>query len=176
MRLETIAILFATALSTLSTYAGEINSVAIITTHNKWRAEVGVTQKLSYSPALATAAQAWVDKLARTNNCQMRHSKPSGHYGENLYWASAVTWSDGRKELQKVSSKQVANNWASEKAHYDYASNQCTQGEMCGHYTQMVWRTTTKVGCGMAICADSQEQIWACQYKPAGNWVGKRPY
>ena len=47
---------------------------------------------------------------------------------------------------------------------------------MCGHYTQMVWQTSTKVGCAMAVCEDSQEQVWVCQYQPAGNWVGKKPY
>ena len=176
MKLGTIAILSVTALSVFPAYAGEIDSAAFIAAHNKWRAEVGVTEKLSYSPALAVTAQAWVDNLKRTNHCRMRHSKPDGRYGENLYWASALTWSDGYKELQKVSSKQVVDKWGSEKAGYDYASNHCTQGKMCGHYTQIVWRTTTTVGCAMAVCEDTQEQVWACQYQPAGNWVGRKPY
>ena len=106
----------------------------------------------------------------------MRHSAPNGRYGENLFWGSAVTWTDGRKELQKVSSKQVVEDWGSEKADYDYASNACTDGKMCGHYTQIVWRNSAKVGCGVAVCEDTQEQVWVCQYLPAGNWVGKKPY
>jgi len=47
---------------------------------------------------------------------------------------------------------------------------------MCGHYTQVVWRSTTTVGCAMAVCKDSQEQIWVCQYQKPGNWVGQKPY
>ncbi len=176
MKLVTITILAIAALSAFSSYAGEKNPAAFIAAHNKWRTEVGVTDKLSYSPALAATAQAWADNLKQTNHCRMRHSKPDGQYGENLFWGSAMSWSDGRKESQKVSSKQVVESWGSEKVDYDYASNHCTPGKMCGHYTQMVWRSTTTVGCGMAVCEDTQEQVWACQYRPAGNWIGSKPY
>jgi pathogenesis-related protein 1 len=176
MKLVTIVIHTVAALAVLPAYAGEIDTAAFIAAHNKWRAEVGVTEKLSYSPALAVTAQAWVDNLKRTDHCRMRHSKPGGQYGENLYWASALTWSDGRKELQSVSPEKVVDSWVSEKADYDYADNRCKQGKMCGHYTQIVWRTTTTVGCAMAVCEDTQEQVWACRYLPAGNRVGRKPY
>jgi pathogenesis-related protein 1 len=106
----------------------------------------------------------------------MRHSKPDGKYGENLYWGGALNWSDGRKELQKVSPAQVVNGWGSEKVNYDYASNSCMPGKICGHYTQMVWRTTNTVGCARAVCEDTQQQVWVCQYQPAGNIVGEKPY
>jgi pathogenesis-related protein 1 len=106
----------------------------------------------------------------------MRHSKPDGKYGENLYWGSALNWSDGRKELQKVSPAQVVDSWGSEKLNYDYANNSCRPGKICGHYTQMVWRTTTTVGCARAVCEDTQQQVWVCQYQPAGNIVGNKPY
>jgi hypothetical protein len=87
-----------------------------------------------------------------------------------------MNWSDGYKELQKISPEQVVDAWGSEKLDYDYANNSCTPGKMCGHYTQMVWRTTTTVGCAMAVCEDNQTQVWVCQYQPAGNIVGSKPY
>ncbi len=176
MKLSAFAILTIAALFALSAYAAKVDPAAIIAAHNKLRAEVGVTKKLSYSKTLAASAQAWANHLKRTNHCQMRHSELDGKYGENLFWGSAVDWTDGRKELQKVSSKRVVEDWGSEKADYDYSSNQCEHGAMCGHYTQIVWRTTNRVGCGMAVCEDTLEQVWACQYLPAGNWVGKKPY
>ena len=117
----TIPLLLAAGLAAISAYAGEIDTTAFITAHNKWRAEVGVKEKLSYSPTLAVTAQAWVDNLKRTNHCRMRHSKPGGQYGENLYWASALIWSDGRNELQKVSPEKVVDSWGNKKADYDYA-------------------------------------------------------
>ena len=155
--------------------AGEIDREAIVAAHNKWRAQVGVGE-LSYSPELEVSAQAWADNLKKTDHCQMRHSKPYGRYGENLYWASALVWSDGRRELQKVPSDKPVDSWGSEISDYNYAKNSCKSGKMCGHYTQMVWRTSTKVGCAFAVCEDSQEQVWVCQYQPAGNWVGSKPY
>ena len=186
MKLKTITILFNTALvtfalATLPAYAGDFDPKAFIAAHNKWRSEVGVPKagamgKLSYSPALAVSAQAWADNLKQTNHCQMRHSEPDGKYGENLYWGSAMNWSDGRKEMQKISPQQVVDGWGSEKSDFDYANNSCTPGKMCGHYTQMVWRATKKVGCAIAVCEDSQQQVWVCQYQPAGNWVGNKPY
>lgn len=173
--MKSIVLFLAMLLCAIYVNAGEINRDAIVATHNKWRAEAGVGE-LSYSPELEVSAQAWADNLKQTNQCKMRHSVPEGRYGENLYWASALTWSDGRRELQKVSSAKPVDSWGSEIHDYNYAKNSCKQGKMCGHYTQMVWRATTKVGCAMAVCEDSSEQVWVCQYQPAGNWVGKKPY
>jgi len=174
--IRAIFIILVATLAVCSVHAGEIDAVAVVAAHNKWRMHVGVTKKLRYSPSLATSAQTWVDKLKRTNHCRMRHSKPNGQYGENLYWASALRWSDGRRELQEVTAQKVVDSWGSEKADYDYVHNHCATGKMCGHYTQIVWRTTTTVGCAMVVCEDSNEQVWACQYRPAGNWVGRKPY
>lgn len=176
MKLKTNAIFLAAILTSCTAVAGDFDTAAFVNAHNKWRADVGVSEKLSYSPELAASAQAWARKLKQGNQCKMRHSPGEGNYGENLFWASALKWSDGRKELQKVTPKQVVDSWGSEKADYNYAKNSCAAGKMCGHYTQVIWRTTQKVGCAVAVCEDSQQQVWVCQYQPAGNWVGQQPY
>lgn len=173
MKLKTVLLLL--LLGATYAQASEVDSAAIVAAHNKWRARVGVGE-LSYSPELAVSAQAWADNLKNTNACHMRHSKPEGRYGENIFWASAMLWTDGRRELQKVASEKPVDSWGSEKLDYNYAKNSCKPGKMCGHYTQMVWKTSTVVGCAMAVCEDSKEQVWVCQYQPAGNWVGRKPY
>jgi hypothetical protein len=38
-----------------------------------------------------------------------------------------------------------------------------------GHFTQIVWRGTRVVGCGVASC--SGKALWVCRYAPAGNVV-----
>lgn len=161
--------------SVLSAQAQEFDTDAMVAAHNQARDTVGVPP-LSYSSKLAVSAQAWANELMQNNQCKMRHSQPDGKYGENLYWASALQWSNGKRELQQVPPQKVLESWTSERADYDYRNNRCRAGKMCGHYTQVVWSTTTTVGCAVAVCADSKEQVWVCQYQPAGNWIGKKPY
>lgn len=162
-------------LSVLSAQALDFDADVMVSAHNRWRKTVGAPP-LSYSTELAASAQEWANHLKQSNHCQMQHSKPDGHYGENLFWASALEWSDGRHELQKVSPKKVVDDWGNERADYNHKDNNCTKGKMCGHYTQVIWKTTTTVGCAIAVCGDSREQVWVCQYQPPGNWVGKKPY
>lgn len=155
--------------------AARSGRAAMLAAHNKWRAKVGVP-RLHYSRSLAAAAQAWANKLKKQYRCEPHHSKPHGRYGENLYWASAVRWSDGRREAQKVTPRAVVDSWAAERAYYNHARNSCQPGKVCGHYTQLVWKTTRLVGCGHAVCKDSKDQIWVCRYAPPGNRIGDKPY
>jgi pathogenesis-related protein 1 len=151
---------------------GSIKSAPLVTTHNKWRKSVGVPA-LRWSSALARDAQAWAEVLSK-KSCKMRHAKQR-QYGENIFWASAQRWSDGRREVQNISGEAVVNNWGSEVRDYNYKKNKCHRGRQCGHYTQVVSRRTQKVGCGMAVCPD-KGQVWVCRYDPPGNIAGHRPY
>ena len=135
-------------------------------------------QPLTWSSELAQNAQQWAQHLA-AHGCKMQHRQHAGkarlQVGENIYWGSPVTWSDGRREVQSIESADVVSAWADEVHDYHYASNTCKAGKQCGHYTQVVWRDTKQVGCGMSLCPD-QGQIWVCNYDPPGNWVGEKPY
>ncbi|KAG6553220.1 hypothetical protein Mapa_004954 [Marchantia paleacea] len=128
--------------------------------HNAARKAVNVAN-LSWDWNLAKYAQKWADNQAR-NNCQLKHSM--GPYGENIYWAS---WSSTPLDAVKA--------WADEKPFYYYASNTCKAGEMCGHYTQVVWKTTAKVGCASSKCPGGGTYT-VCSYNPPGNYIGQRPY
>ena len=134
---------------------------------------------LKWSSKLADYALTWANYLAKNNNCKMKHRPRSGKYkqkyGENLYWASAVMWSNGKREIAKKNSGHVVRSWASEVSDYNYRDNSCKRGKMCGHYTQIVWSTTTEVGCAMVVCGD-KSQLWVCNYNPPGNYRGVKPY
>jgi pathogenesis-related protein 1 len=142
----------------------------MVTAHNKWRSEVGVPD-LKWSNALAKTAQAWADKL-KSEGCILKHSQGSG-YGENLYQAGPITRSDGTRKAQSVTPQKVVDSWGKEKQNYNYKDNSCSG--VCGHYTQVVWKNTKEVGCGMAICSD-KSQVWVCNYNPPGNFTGEKPY
>ena len=162
-------------LPALPAQALDFDANEMLAAHNRWRSTVGAPP-LTYSTELAASAQVWADNLRQNNQCRMQHSKPDGKYGENLFWASAIEWTDGKREVQRVSPGKVVDDWANERADYDYARNRCAPGRMCGHYTQVVWKTTTTVGCAVSVCGNTLEQIWVCRYLPPGNWVGKKPY
>ena len=150
---------------------------AMVDAHNPVRLSLKLPP-LTGSTQLAQYAQQWAQHLA-SHGCKMQHRKHAGkanlQVGENIYWASPVTWSDGRRELQGIQAADVVSAWVDEVHDYHYASNTCKAGKQCGHYTQVVWRTTRQVGCGMSLCPD-KGQIWVCNYDPPGNWVGEKPY
>ncbi|MCW5202954.1 hypothetical protein VU13_02945 [Desulfobulbus sp. US5] len=146
-----------------------INPVTMVAAHNQWRTKTGVPA-LKWSNDLAVSAQQWAGQLTQ-DGCKMKHS--TGPNGENIYWAGGAQQSDGTSSMQEIIEQNVVDAWGNEVKDYDYASNSCHG--VCGHYTQVVWKSTTEVGCGMAACSN-KAQIWVCQYSPRGNMVGQKPY
>jgi pathogenesis-related protein 1 len=146
---------------------GRVDPAAMVAAHNRWRSEVGVPG-LKWSVDLADKAQKWADHLA-ASKCSRAHSGP----GENIYWAGPAVWPDGRREFGPVNAQNVVDLWASEREQWDNATGHCSG--VCGHYTQVVWKDSKDVGCAMAVCGN-KAQIWVCNYFPAGNVVGQKPY
>ena len=134
----------------------------ILDRHNYWRAEVGVSEKLVWSEEMAQLAADWAKKLKK-KNCGFEH-RPDNKYGENLFMGTSGYYD----------AKYVVDAWGNEKADYNYNKNKCKPGKMCGHYTQIVWKSTQRVGCAKIEC-DGYD-IWVCNYDPPGNWVGQNPY
>jgi len=129
----------------------------MLAAHNAVRARVGMPP-LGWSGRLAAHAKGWADTLLARR--QFVHT-PNSPYGQNLYEIRSAT----------ASPAQVVNAWASESRNYDYASNRCRG--VCGHYTQIIWRTTKQVGC--AVARGGGREVWVCDYDPPGNWTGQRP-
>jgi pathogenesis-related protein 1 len=152
-----VAILF--LLAAAATAADE-DSLArdMLTAHNEVRAKVGVPP-LAWSENLSRAAQEWANTLIAERRFDHR---PKSKTGQNLFRM------DGARETPR----KVVERWASEAANFDYKSNRC-KGE-CGHYTQIVWRSTKQVGC--AVARGGSREVWVCEYAPPGNYVGRRPY
>ncbi|KAL1224834.1 Pathogenesis-related protein 1 [Cardamine amara subsp. amara] len=125
--------------------------------HNQARAAVGVGP-LQWDERVAGYARSYADQ--RRGDCRLIHS--GGPYGENLAWGSG--------DLSGVS---AVNLWVNEKANYNYASNTCNG--VCGHYTQVVWRNSVRLGCAKVRC-NSGGTIIVCSYDPPGNYVNQKPY
>lgn len=134
---------------------------ALLQHHNKVRADVRLGP-LRWDDGLAAFAQQWADHLA-TTTCRMKHRQPND-YGENLFIGTAGHYS----------ALDASKAWASEKKDYDGGVIKENDAKPVGHYTQMVWRSTQRVGCGEAIC--NGMLLVACNYDPPGNWLGEKPY
>jgi len=59
---------------------------------------------------------------------------------------------------------------------YTYSTNSCASGKVCGHYTQVVWKNSTKIGCAGVVCSNGGGIIYGCNYDPPGNYSGQKPY
>ncbi|MEO7432325.1 MAG: CAP domain-containing protein, partial [Dokdonella sp.] len=122
---------------------------------------------LLWSASIAQTAQVHSDR------CVWEHGDNAG-LGQNI---SAVA-------PQSQNQTGAATLWVSEQQFYNYASNSCASGQQCGHYTQIVWRGTTQVGCAQTQCSSgspfgAQFPNWTfivCDYSPPGNYTGERPY
>ena len=152
----------------------------IVKKHNEYRKEVFTGNDLVWDATLAEHAQAWADYLAANYTQadagksphasafnQATHGLPYSGEGENIAWSSY-----GRGYIASIDA------WASEKAYYDYATNASTDPtKAVGHYTQIVWKNTTKVGCGIAqSTTDYGGEHVVCRYSPPGNYIGEKPY
>ncbi|KAG5950574.1 hypothetical protein E4U53_004824 [Claviceps sorghi] len=87
--------------------------------------------------------------------CRFAHS--GGPYGENL--------AEGYPD---VTSSVAA--WAEEAERYD--DGRAGFAPETGHFTQLVWKNTTAVGCGRRLCGRSGWYL-VCEYWPRGNIEGR---
>ncbi|ESQ36767.1 hypothetical protein EUTSA_v10008629mg [Eutrema salsugineum] len=135
-------------------------SMEFLFAHNLVRARVG-EPPLEWDGRLAAYARVWANQ--RVGDCRLVHS--NGPFGENIFWAGQNNWRP--MDIVKV--------WADENKFYDVKANTCESGQMCGHYTQIVWRDSTKVGCARVDCSNGG--IYAiCVYNPLGNYEGENPF
>ncbi|GJP56300.1 hypothetical protein CLOM_g15367 [Closterium sp. NIES-68] len=130
--------------------------------HNAARAAVGAVP-LVWDDAVAATAAEWAAHLASENNCGLEHGGP-GDYGQCLSGASPSGWATNTDAVQW---------WVNE-------GGWCLPGGKCdwdkaGHYTQVVWNNSLRVGCAKASCGGDSD-VWACNYDPPGNWAGEQPY
>ncbi len=152
-----------------------------------------------WKATVATTAQSWAD------GCDYGHNPNLGvlGLGENIFACSGTGGVCASDPITFSSTR-----WGNEADSYDYGSNTCSQrcqggtnagtacsnqsecpggglcANACGHYTQIVWRSTTHVGCGIQTCSTNSPfgpmfPDWTfvvCNYEPPGNLIGQSPY
>lgn len=141
------------------------SSNRLLAAQNAERAVVRVAP-LAWDQALASGASAYARQLASTGTFRHSDRRSRAGTGENLWMGTAGAFS----------AEQMVRDWASEKRWFVAGTfpNVSRTGRWSdvGHYTQLVWSTTTRVGCGVA--RGNGRDVLVCRYAPAGNIDGRR--
>ncbi|XP_007423048.1 peptidase inhibitor 16 [Python bivittatus] len=142
----------------------------IVDQHNQYRSMVSPSAadmlKMRWDSELEAFAKDYSTK------CIWEHNKERGLRGENLFAMSG----------RELDLERAMDEWYNEYQFYNISTLTCKEGEMCGHYTQVVWATSERVGCGTTFCKtleltnDTDMHLFVCNYEPPGNIRGRKPY
>ncbi|WP_225421523.1 CAP domain-containing protein [Sphingomonas parva] len=141
----------------------------LLAAHNRERAAAGLAP-LHWDPALADDAADWGAALAEIDDIEHSPDDPDDPdpQGENL-WLGTTGY---------FSPEDMVGMWVEEKKHFlpgAFPANSRTGNvDDVGHYTQLMWRDTGRVGCALAEGAENE--ILVCRYLTAGNVEGERPF
>nr|CDS29757.2 peptidase inhibitor 16 [Hymenolepis microstoma] len=146
----------------------------ILDSHNQARSDVSPPatnmMEMRYSSEMEKLAESWASR------CKFAHPSWNDVMYENTGQNIAITFGH-----QNVDFPHVIDLWHKEKDYY-YDGDYCTPGQACGHYTQMVWSSSTNVGCAVERCDQyfgghpQPTYLYVCQYQAPGNYIGQKPY
>lgn len=149
----TVSSFTSTSSATSNTDTLSDNASILLSAHNNKRSLHKDTPSLTWSTELETYAQNYADQY----DCSGTLVHSGGPYGENLALGYGIEGS--------------VDAWYNEIEYYDY--NNPGFSENAGHFTQVVWKSSTEVGCGIKSCGGVWGDYVICSYKPAGNVIGE---
>ena len=136
----------------------------ILAAHNAERARAG-RPSLVWDNTLVAGAAAYARQMAFTGRFKHSNRRARPGTGENLWM--------GPHGYYPV--EAMVGSWVSERRWFRRGvfPNVSRTGDWSdvGHYTQMIWPTTTRVGC--AIASTGQTDYLVCRYSNAGNIDGR---
>lgn len=137
----------------------------LLAAHNRERSVMAVPP-LQWDPQLAKSAGAWAQHLSRTGKFEHSPDDPAAEQtGENI-------WGGTPRAYQP---EMMVGLWIAEKKQFKAGTfpNNSRSGKLedVTHYTQLVWRRTTHVGCGISNAG--VEEVMVCHYRTAGNVWGQ---
>lgn len=137
----------------------------VMTAVNEKRKIHGV-KRLGRSRKLNQEARQWARHLAAMDKMDHKDEKD---LGQNIYRLTAIL------PVQKshVTGVQVVDQWYSQSEKYKFGEEPTFGPLETGHFCQMVWKDTKKMGVGIAI-NDNQHNIYVVAFfTPKGNYKGE---
>jgi len=146
---------------------------SFVAEHNRIRGDVGVGGVV-WDDNLAQKAQVLAD--ARPSCTMGAHEYGdcgSLSLGQNLF--AAAGYGGG---YQHATAADAMKKWESEKPYLPSSRKESDCRQTCGHYSQIVWAKTTKIGCAGRSCTINGwlKQMYVCDYYPRGNMNGEPAY
>lgn len=139
-------------------------AMRVVAAHNQLRSAAAV-QPLRWDAGLAASAEAYAVELVRTGRFAHSQAERRQGTGENLWMGSRGAFPVDR----------MVADWASEKRWFRAGRfpGVSTTGrwEDVGHYTQIIWPTSVRVGC--AVRSSRQNDYFVCHYAQGGNVFGQ---
>ena len=132
----------------------------LLTRHNYYRAKHQAPD-LTRLAKLEEISQSYSEYLASIGYLVHSSNTLNGNYiGENLY----MGYNAGYLGTSPVDS------WYEEISKYSFAKSDYIKGT--GHFTQVVWKNSKQLGCGVA-CGSNDYCYVTCNYYPGGNYLGE---
>lgn len=142
--------------------------------HNTYRAK-HKSPDMTLSDSVNSTAQSWAEQIAASGVFAHSSSSQRNGAGENIYASFTTASSIAADTLAAAAVK----SWYDEVANYNYANPVFASNT--GHFTQVVWKNSTQLGCGAAKGTKTMNgKVYnafyvVCQYAPAGNVTGQFP-
>jgi uncharacterized protein YkwD len=120
--------------------------------------------RLTWSDRLEQDARSWAEHLAHEDRMYHSDKKIRPGEGENLWSGTASFYTPG----------QMVGAFLAERRYFKPGvfPNVSSTGKWMdvGHYSQVIWPTTTQVGC--ALAHNRARDYLVCRYSPPGNYFG----
>jgi len=135
--------------------------------HNTHR-ETHHSPAMTLSGSANSTAQAYAETILSTGVFVHSSESQRNGAGENLYYRFSQFPLD-----PATLAAQAVDAWYEEVAEYDYANPRFSPDT--GHFTQVVWKSTTQLGCGVAqgpktiAGRTGTANYVVCHYVPDGN-------
>jgi len=190
-----IALIVSSIVVPISAALTSAQETEILNRHNSLRSSVSSPctaadmEKMVWDTTLASAAQTYANGCVGDHDPQLTSMGGSVSQGENLFMQfpgtdyttaqlvqGAQDWYDEIQDTEWTTSSLGLKS----KVYADYSACKAPESGKCsiGHFTQVVWAKSNKIGCGVAACSggftasgssEASGVLLVCRYTPMGN-------